>query len=261
MNALRLFGVFLRIGAMAELAYRANFWVQAVESLLSIGSALGAVAVVFTWTHSLHGWRPDELVVVVGVYFIVLGLVNFIVSPSLEKFTEQVRDGTLDFTLTKPADAQLLVSISQVEIWKLIDVALGIAALVYGLRGLARHVGPSELFSFGVALVAGGAIVYAFWLVLATLAFWFIRIENILMIFWMVYGAGRWPVTIYPDWLRWTLTLVVPVAFAVTVPAEAVTGRLDASTLVFAVALAIASLALSRSFWRFGLRRYAGASA
>jgi ABC-2 type transport system permease protein len=260
-NALRLFGVFLRIGAMAELAYRANFWVQLVESVLSIGSALGAVAVVFARTDTLHGWRADELVVVVGVYFMVLGLVNFVVSPSLEKFTEAVRDGTLDFTLTKPADAQLLVSISQVEIWKLIDVVLGAGALAYGLRGLARDVSAVDALSFCVAMVAGGAIVYAFWLVLATFAFWLIRIENILMIFWMVYGAGRWPVGIYPDWLRWTLTLLVPVAFAVTVPAEAVTGRLDPSTLALASALAVASLLFSRAFWRFGLRHYAGASA
>lgn len=261
MNAFRLFAVFLRIGTMNELAYRANFWVQALESLVTIGSALGVVGVVFTRTDTLHGWSAAQLAVVLGVYFMVMGLVNFVVAPSLEKFTEEVRDGRLDFTLTKPADAQLLVSFSHVQIWKLIDVALGATVMGYGLATLAHRITGAEFFSFLVALAAGGAIVYAFWLALATLAFWFIRIENILMIFWMVYGAGRWPVTIYPDWLRWTLTLIVPVAFAVTVPAEALTGQLAPATLLLACGVAIASLVLSRAFWRIGLRRYAGASA
>ncbi|MCZ6871464.1 MAG: ABC-2 family transporter protein, partial [Gammaproteobacteria bacterium] len=75
-----------------------------------------------------------------------------------------------------------------------------------------------------MALLCGGTIVYSFWLILASLSFWFIRIENILMIFWRMYTAGRWPVGLYPSWLKWLLTAVVPVSFAVTVPAQAVAG-------------------------------------
>jgi ABC-2 type transport system permease protein len=112
-----------------------------------------------------------------------------------------------------------------------------------------------------VALLCGSAIVYSFWLILATMAFWFIRIENILMIFWSMYTAGRWPVGIYPGWLRWTLTLIVPVAFAVTVPAQAISGRLEPETLLGGISLAIALLTLSRWFWKQGLKHYSGASA
>ena len=66
---------------------------------------------------------------------------------------------------------------------------------------------------------------------------------------------------LYPGWLQVGLTFLVPVAFAVTVPAEALTGRLTLFTLVEAALLAIALLLISRWFFRFGLSRYAGASA
>jgi ABC-2 type transport system permease protein len=82
-----------------------------------------------------------------------------------------------------------------------------------------------------------------------------------LFIFESMYEAGRWPVGIYPRWLRLTLTFVVPVAFAVTVPSQAIVGRLDGATLAGAIALAVALLAASRWFWRRGLRQYSGASA
>jgi ABC-2 type transport system permease protein len=68
-------------------------------------------------------------------------------------------------------------------------------------------------------------------------------------------------VSIYPAWLRFGLTLIVPVAFAVTVPAEALTGRLDWATALTALALAAVLLVVSRLVWRVGLRRYSGASA
>jgi ABC-2 type transport system permease protein len=110
-------------------------------------------------------------------------------------------------------------------------------------------------------VLAGAAIVYSFWLILTTLSFWFVRVENILVIFQSVYEAGRWPVTLYPAWLRFGLTFLVPVAFAVTVPAEALTGRLTAPTALLAVGLAAALLVGSRWFWKIGLRNYSGASA
>ena len=76
-----------------------------------------------------------------------------------------------------------------------------------------------------------------------------------------LYAAGRWPISIYPGWLRIGLTFLVPLAFAVTVPAEALTGRLTALTLVGAAGLAVLLMALARLVWRMGMRKYSGASA
>jgi ABC-2 type transport system permease protein len=258
---LRLIFAFARIGALDDLAYRTNFWVQAFESLVSLGSALGAVALVFSRTETLGGWEPAELLAVVGVYFIVLGGVQVVIAPSLTRFIEDVRQGTLDFTLTKPQDAQLLVSISEVRFWKLVDVLLGAGVLIAAALYHPDEIGVHRVPAFALALAAGGAIVYAVWLALASTAFWFVRVENVMMIFYSLYAAGRWPVHIYPGWLRLALTVIVPVAFAVTVPAEALVGRLDAGTL--GAALGIAALCLAASRWLFmrGLRRYSGASA
>ena len=56
------------------------------------------------------------------------------------------------------------------------------------------------------------------------------------------FAAGRWPVTIYPGWLRIGLTFLVPVAFAVTVPAEALASRLTPTTLGLAAGFALVLL-------------------
>jgi ABC-2 type transport system permease protein len=86
-------------------------------------------------------------------------------------------------------------------------------------------------------------------------------VETILVIFQSMYEAGRWPVSLCPAWLRFGLTFLVPVAFATTVPAEALTGRLEAQTSLGALALAAGLLVASRLFWRAGVRHYSGASA
>jgi ABC-2 type transport system permease protein len=94
-----------------------------------------------------------------------------------------------------------------------------------------------------------------------SIAFWVIRVGDIVELFQGLYAAGRWPVSVYPDWLRTGMTFLVPVAFAVTMPAEAVTNRLTSETMLFALGLALLLAALGRGIWLLGLRSYSGASA
>jgi ABC-2 type transport system permease protein len=261
MDRVRVVLVYVRMSALNELQYRANFWLQLVKSLVGLGTALAGLAVVFNQTDELDGWGRDELLALVGVYFLVGAAVNLVFVPSLGRFMQDVRLGTLDYTLTKPEDAQLLISVRQVEVWRVIDVALGLGVLGVALGRLGGEVGPGQALAFGATLLAGGATVYAFLLMLATTSFWFVRVENILYVFQGMYEAGRWPVGIYPPWLRATLTFLVPIAFAITVPASGLVGRLAWTTALGSVALAVALLAVSRWFWLRGVRRYSGASA
>jgi ABC-2 type transport system permease protein len=261
MHYLRVIATYVRLGILGELEYRANFFVQIFEAALSLVVSLGGLAVVFSHTDSLNGWLPAHLIALVGIYTLVGGVINLVISPSMERFMEDVRQGTLDFKLTKPVDAQVLVSVQRIEIWKLVDVFLGLGVLGVALARLQRAVGGVEMVVFLLALGCGGIIVYSFWLMLATCSFWIVRVENILVIFQSMYNAGRWPVGWYPGWLRFALTFIVPIAFAVTVPAQGLIGRLNDRLLLGTVALAIGLLVVSRLFWRFGIRHYSGASA
>jgi ABC-2 type transport system permease protein len=238
-----------------------NFFIHLFQSALELGTSLAGLAVVFSYTDTLGGWLPDEIVALLGVFFLVGGAISLVIQPSMQAFIEAVRDGSLDFTLTKPEDAQLMVSLQGVDLWGLIDLGLGAIVLGVALARLRERVGPAEALTFAGMLLAGVAIVYAFWLLLASLSFWFVRVENILVIFQSVYEAGRWPVSLYPGWLRYGLTFLIPVAFATTVPAEALTGRLTVSSALEALMLAAGLLLISRLVWRAGLRRYSGASA
>jgi ABC-2 type transport system permease protein len=76
-----------------------------------------------------------------------------------------------------------------------------------------------------------------------------------------LYQTGRWPIGVSPGSLRYSMTYLVPIGFAVTVPAQALTSRLHWPTVLIALGFALALSLLTRWFWRLGLRRYSGASA
>lgn len=261
MDLFRLAGIFFRVGAMNELQYRVNFIVQLFESSIALATGLIGLSLVFTHTGELAGWSRPELLAVMGVHILMGGLIQAMIQPNMLRLAEDVQQGTLDYVLTKPIDAQVLISVREIRIWQFVNIVLGLIVLGVALALIGEAVGLLQALIFGFALLCGGVMIYSFWLILTTVAFWVVRVENILNLFEGFYAAGRWPVGIYPAWLRGLLTFLVPVAFAVTVPVETLTGRLNGATLALAAGLACGFLILARLIWRIGLRNYAGASA
>lgn len=261
MRLLRVIWAYLRLSMLNEFQYRANLVIQLFNSSLELAIGIAGLALVFLHTESLAGWNANELLIVVGVYTLIAGLLQLIIQPNMERLLEGVHEGTLDFTLIKPEDAQILISFTEIRIWRLVDVVLGIGVITYAAEQLGERIGPAQAAAFALVLICGGLIVYSFWLAISTTSFWVIRMWAFFELFQSLYQAGRWPVGIYPVWLRLGLTFLVPVAFAVTVPAEALTFRLTSQTLLLAVAMAIVALVGSRQFWKFGLKHYSGASA
>lgn len=261
MHALRVTWSFLRIGVQNDMQYRANFYVQILQSVIQIATGLIGLWVIFLHTGTLAGWTKYQLLAVMGVYTAMNGIIQTLIQPNMTQLMQDVQMGTLDYALTKPVDAQLIVSVRQIEIWQLVDVLSGVAIVLISVLHLQGAMGVVPALAFLVMLIAGGLMVYSFWLILTTIAFWVVRMDQIVEMFSGVYNAGRYPVTVYPEWLKLGLTFLVPIAFAVTVPAEALTGRLTAGTVLLALVLAAAFLIAARWFWRLGIRRYAGASA
>ena len=261
MRSLQLAAVYLRLNAMNEMQYRANFFVAAFQSLLSVGVGLAVLSLVYSHTTTLNGWTESELLVIVGVQILLSGVVHATIQPNMERIVDEVRDGKLDFALTKPEDVQLIVSLRELRLWQAVDVVSGAIVVAVGVVRVHHSIGIGRSLGFLGLLLLGALLLYCFWLILATGSFWVVHMWFLSELFEGMYQTGRWPIGIYPGWLRYSMTYLVPVGFAVTVPAQIVTHRLHWTTVAVAFGFGAALLAFTRWFWRFGLRRYSGASA
>ncbi len=252
---------YLRVGIQNELQYRANFFVQLGQSLIALATGLVGLWLVFSHTSDLNGWTQPELLIVMGIFILMGGVINAFIQPNMTRLLDDIQQGTLDFALTKPADAQGLISVREFHLWSLTDVIVGVLVLSYGVYHYQGSVGFIQSLEFLLALVMGSILIYCIWLIITSTAFWFVRVDEIVNLFQGVYAAGRWPVGIYPRWLQVGLTFIIPVAFAVTIPAEALTSRLTPLVLAGTFGLTILFSIAARTIWRFGLKNYSGASA
>jgi ABC-2 type transport system permease protein len=238
-----------------------NFFVSLLQAAIALVTGLVVLALVYSHTQELNGWTQPELLCVLGIQILMGGVIRTSIQPNMTRLIEDVHDGKLDYALTKPEDAQMLVSVREVRIWQVVDVFSGLVVLAVGLSRISTGVGPGDAAAFVLALVLGAVLIYCFWLVIATVAFWVVNMWHAVELFDGIFQTGRWPIGIYPTWLRVSVTFLVPIAFAVTVPAEALTSRLDWQTLLLAAVFTVVAFAFARWFWRYGLSKYSGASA
>jgi ABC-2 type transport system permease protein len=256
----RLLALQLRMSLVSAMQYRGDFLVRGLLAVLGMTVTLLPVFIVFGQRAAVAGWSFPEALVVVGWFTLLRAVLEGAVSPSLTAVVEHVRRGTLDFVLLKPADAQFLVSTAKLEPWRVVDVAGALAIFGYAFAHLHRWPAPRDLLAGAVFLGLAVLVLYSFWILVVSAAFYVVKVDNLSYLFQSVFDAGRWPITIFRGALRFIFTFVFPLALMTTYPALALLGKLGPSTAAAALVGGLAFAALSRGVWHRALSMYTSAS-
>ncbi len=262
MRFLHLLGQFLRAALLETAAYRANFFITLLHSLLNLATGVLGIAILFGQVQIVQGWTFASTLALLGIYLTVGALRNLSIGPSLEALggmDGEVWSGTFDFTLLRPVNTQFLASFRRWQPFAVFDLVLGVGVLGVAIAQLSQALTPAHLAAFLLALGAGLTTLYAILLTFTALVFW----SPGFLFTWVFDGLfqlARYPVEVYPGWLRPVLTWVVPVGVITTLPAEALTGALSPAALAGSLLLALALLGAASAFFRLAVRRYASAS-
>jgi ABC-2 type transport system permease protein len=257
---LRLLGVELRMSLVTSMQDRWNFLIDGFVSLNWTTLGLVPLIIAFKARPEMGGWNVYEALVVVAWFTLLKGVLDGAVNPSLLQVVDQIRQGTLDFVLLKPADAQFLVSTSRFELWKGLDALAALTLFVVAFHGLGRAPsGPATLLAL-VMLASATLVLYSVVILVIAAAFWVVRLDNLAYLFSSIFDFARWPVSIFKGAWRIIFTFVVPLAVLTTYPAQALLGSLSARTAALSIAGSFAFAFLARAVWKRALARYTSAS-
>jgi ABC-2 type transport system permease protein len=260
MNTLKLLSAFLKVNIQMSLAYRADTVVNILLNLMWLGWELLSLNIIFNNTDTIGGWGFGELIALLGVFRLVNTLMIALIWPNTEKFNQSIRDGSMDYTLLQPINSMFLVTFSRITVWRIWDLVLAIVLILIGVNMSGDITTPLQILTFILLTVSGAIVIYSLWIVLISLTFWFTKFDNNVTILHALLDAGRYPVTVYPAWLRIIVTFVIPVAVATTVPLQALRGDLDIGRILMYMAIGVASFLIASRVWKAGLKQYSGAS-
>jgi ABC-2 type transport system permease protein len=260
MQTLKLLSAFFKVNVQMSLAYRADTVVSILLNLMWLGWELLSLNIIFSNTETIGGWGFGELIALLGVFRLVHTLMIALIWPNTEKFNQSIRDGSMDYTLLQPINSMFLVTFSRITVWRAWDLILAIVLITIGINISGDTITLLNILTFILLTISGAIVIYSLWIVLIALTFWFTKFDNNVTILQALLDAGRYPVTVYPAWLRIIVTFVIPVAVATTVPLQALRGELNVGRVLMYLAIGIASFLIASRVWKAGLKRYSGAS-
>ena len=250
----------LRASVALALQYRVEFLAEGALAILWMAVALVPLLVVYGTRTVVEGWTFPEMLLVLGWFVALKGILEGAVSPSLIAVIEHVRKGTLDFVLLKPADAQLLVSVAKLEPWRIIDLAGAGVIFAYAFGKLGRAPTAGEVAAALAMLLAALLVLYSIAILVVSIAFFAVRVDNLLYLFQSIFDVARWPSSIFRGVLAVLFTYVLPLALMTTYPALALLGRLRLGTALGALGGTFVFAAFARTVWSLSIRRYTSAS-
>lgn len=256
----RVLGAHARLSLVLAMQYRWEFLLDGLMSVFWTITALVPLYLVFQERPSIAGWQYGEALVVVGWFTVLDGVLKGAINPSLATVIEHIRQGTLDFVLLKPADSQFIVSTQRFMPWRALSFVSAGLIFAYAFERIGRVPTLGAVLAALVMLACGLLILYSMWILVISVAFRAVRIDNLRYLFEAVFDAARWPASVFKGFVSVLFTFVIPLALMTTYPAEALLGRLEPARLAGGLVAAILFATLARVVWRRSIRGYTSAS-
>ena len=271
---LRVFLTFVRNSLVRDMMFPTNFIIETISSIGWVAMNLALYLLIFNYTDYLGGgeagaaWSKYEFFVFLATSLLINNLVQMFFMPNAEEFSELIRTGNLDFALLKPIDTQFLVSLQKVDWSSAANLVLGLLLLGYALPRIEGFT-PSvtAVLLYPLYLVLGTLIMYSIMIALAATSVWLGRNQSLYDFWFYITNFARYPMEIYHgpigNYLRWTLTFLLPVLVVVNVPARLLAKPFEPEytyLALFALVATAASLAASRWLFQRALLSYRSAS-
>jgi len=254
---LRLFVLYFSQYAKARLEYRLDFFSSVFASFLGTAASFGFLLIVFSRVPAVRGWTFEQMVFLYGFSLIPLGVFN-VLSWNLYLFSDRyLIEGRFDRVLVRPVHSVFQVLFEAFRLEALQESVTGLAAVVWAARRLHLSFSALDVFLFVLWTVCGAAIYLAIFIGLTATSFWIEDRIGVVPPVFNLMQFGRYPLTIYDGWIRFTLSFVIPFAFASFYPVVRFLKRGEFAREFWAVpGIAAACLAIALAVWSRGVRRY-----
>lgn len=258
----RIANVFFKTSLQQEVAFRFDFIVKILNSILVVIGSVGGALIIFSKVDSINGWGFYETLAVTGMFMFIQSFKNLFLAPSLSSISGlggELWTGSFDFTLLKPIPLQLYMSIKNWAPLTVIDLTVSLVIFGIAVSNMLGVITVSGVMMFIITLFISVVVLYSIMLILTSAAFWYLG-TPLLWIFDSLMEMGRYPVKIYPMVFKNILTWVIPIGIIVTFPAEALLGKVGGLDILLAFIFAVVIYSISILFFKKSIKKYSSAS-
>lgn len=255
-----LIWAFAKNSLAAQMEFRANFFSGLFVETGFFFAKLTYVFLVYRTGATIHGLTPDYILMFIGTYAIMTGIyMSFY--PNFCKISGYIKDGTMDFYITKPVSQLFLMSFRYIDFAMPIPNILGGTVMVViawrrcGFQLSFLHVGGFLLF-----LILGAVLTYFIFLLPRLLSFWFLSTGGVADISDSVWDFNNMPMGIYNRIVQGVGCFLFPIFLVTNVPGLIVGDQITVGFFIWALIAPLIFGIITMMVWNRSIKHYSSAS-
>ncbi|MDF2700171.1 MAG: multidrug transporter permease [Haloplasmataceae bacterium] len=259
MRYLKIYSIFLKQYLKGLLEYRIDFLIGMFAFLLDQSLGIFFLSVIFQHIDLLAGFSFQEIVLMYGLSQIPKGI-DHLFFDNIWLLPRVIRQGDLDRYLLRPINSLYHFLIVRFQPDAFGEIILGIILTSYGIShipGLALMDYITFILALMLFMLIGTFIFTGLKLMTASLSFWLTNAYPVMQITYNLNQFARYPVIIFPKFIRLLMTYIIPFAFVAYYPVLFIKGE-ESFISILGELLLITSLFMSMgvSLWNKGIKNY-----
>ncbi|MDD6796534.1 MAG: ABC-2 family transporter protein [Clostridiaceae bacterium] len=253
----KLYFKFLNQYIKTLLEYRADFILGLIGFILIQLTGVIFIKLIFNNIPALEGWSFYEILFIYGFAQIPRGI-DHVFTDNLWILSGQIIvQGQFDRYLLRPLNPLFQVIAERFQPDGFGEIIIGTTLLIISSLKLEISFSILKIIYFIIAILSATLIYTAIKLAVASLAFWIKFAQSYLYMSYQLSDFAKYPMGIYPKFIRGLLTFVVPFAFTGYYPGAYFLGKGSFVTgILLTAAIAIIGIGIAYCIWLKGMSLY-----
>ena len=246
----------IRVAISSAAAYRADFLLSMIITLLSNVLYPLVTILVYRTGASYDGWNMYEVLLIQAVFTMSSGISSMFFESIVWSTMRDVQNGTLEIILIKPVNCMVYLIVSGFNVYSIGVVIGGIIMFTISIIKLGF---PSpDMWIVSLIFFAMGILVMlAMQLLMAATSFKWVANSRIPEMYESVMSFGKYPQSIFNKVVVGLTTFIIPVAMIGFFPAAALLGKVQ-WYMYLAIIPCFLFLCLGVAVYHYNVRLYEG---
>lgn len=262
MSHLRLYLKFYQINLKSIAQHRGSFIMFTLSKAIYYVAEFIMLWIMIKTFVSMGSWSAYEIMLLYALSnssYAIAGSFLYSVCSSISK---NVRDGSFDEVLTKPLNPFIYWISTKLSTGYFGTFGVSLFIIILCLYKLEIAMNLYKIIFLFFTILSGGVIMGAIMLLTAAPAFWIVKSEAVMSLFFgSISNFINYPITIFNRVIQVVLTLVLPYAFINFFPAQFLLGKNDFSIFApvfqfLSPVVAVILFTLAYRFWNYSINHY-----
>lgn len=259
MRYIKIYSIFLKQYLKGLLEYRADFMIGMFAFLLDQSLGIFFLFVIFHNIDLLVGFTFEQMILMYGLSQIPKGI-DHLFFDNLWLLPQTIRRGDFDQYLLRPINSLYHFLIVRFQPDAFGEILLGLILAIYSLNRLdgVSTVNYIVLVLVIILFVIIGAFIFTgLKLITSSISFWITNAYPIMQITYNLNQFARYPVRIFPKFIRILMTYVIPFAFVAYYPMLYIIGDVSfIEVFIKLILLTTALMGVGILLWNRGIKKY-----